>query len=718
MRVQWACGRLLAAAVAVGWLAAAPQAPPAANAAEAVLKAEMPSPDVRNFLDLLAKPDVQKWLTEQGAAANVSTVTDAQAPAGATQPGMFTEQLNRIRQHIEAIIAALPLLPGDLEQAADKLRAEVSGHGILKAIMLIVVFAALGLGLRWIYLTSTTGFRRRINGIPTETPRERVMAIGVLLAWELAAVAAFAIGSIGAFLAVAWPPLLKETVAGYLFAAVIVWATVVIVRSLLSPPDVREDDAAERYRVVPVPDSSAAFWSRKLALLIGWFTFGWVTVALLEVLGVPMISRDIIAYLFGIVLLAILMDMVWRSPPSHISSFARIVVTPRAQKVLASVLLALLWLSWVAGAMHIFWLIAVIVAIPAGSRLAQRSVNHVLRTPGLATTGDEPPSVAAAVIGRGVRAALLIGGILMVARAWNLDLRQLTAAENVETRLLRGLFSAAVIVLVADFLWHLLKTVIDLKIAQAQGAPEGTPEEMRRRARIQTLLPITRNILMAVVGIVAVLMALASLGVEIGPLIAGAGVLGVAIGFGAQTIVKDVISGMFYLLDDAFRVGEYIQSGSHAGTVESFSIRSIKLRGARGSLFTVPFGELGSVENQSRDWAIDKITIGITYDSDIVKAKKLIRQVGQQLAADPELGPDIMEPLKMQGVDAFSDNAVKIKLKIMTKPGKQTTIRRAAYFLIKKAFDENGIKFAFPQVRVAGQEGVQAAAVTQAVASQ
>src|SRR5206468_4335460 len=110
-------------------------------------------------------------------------------------------------------------------------------------------------------------------------------------------------------------------------------------------------------------------------------------------------------------------------------------------------------------------------------------------------------------------------------------------------------------------------------------------------------------------------MALASLGVEIGPLIAGAGVLGVAIGFGAQTIVKDVISGMFYLLDDAFRVGEYIQSGSHAGTVESFSIRSIKLRGARGSLFTVPFGELGSVENQSRDWAIDKITIGITYDS-------------------------------------------------------------------------------------------------------
>jgi small-conductance mechanosensitive channel len=207
-----------------------------------------------------------------------------------------------------------------------------------------------------------------------------------------------------------------------------------------------------------------------------------------------------------------------------------------------------------------------------------------------------------------------------------------------------------------------------------------------------------------------VLMALAALGVEIGPLIAGAGVLGVAIGFGAQTVVKDIISGMFYLLDDAFRVGEYIVSGSHAGTVESFSIRSVKLRGSRGSLFTVPFGELGSVENQSRDWAIDKFTIGITYDSNIVKAKKLIKQVGIDLKGDPDIGPDIMQPLKMQGVDSFSDNAVKIRLKIMTRPGTQTTIRRAAYYLIKRAFDENGIKFAFPQVRVAGEGGFAAAA--------
>ena len=126
-------------------------------------------------------------------------------------------------------------------------------------------------------------------------------------------------------------------------------------------------------------------------------------------------------------------------------------------------------------------------------------------------------------------------------------------------------------------------------------------------------------------------MVLDSLGIQIGPLLAGAGVVGIAIGFGAQTLVKDIISGMFYLLDDAFRVGEYIQAGSHKGTVESFSLRSIKLRHHRGPIATVPFGELGAVQNLSRDWVIDKITIGVTYDTDLDKVKKLVKQIGKEL---------------------------------------------------------------------------------------
>ena len=157
----------------------------------------------------------------------------------------------------------------------------------------------------------------------------------------------------------------------------------------------------------------------------------------------------------------------------------------------------------------------------------------------------------------------------------------------------------------------------------------------------------------------AALMALSALGVQIGPLIAGAGVVGVAVGFGAQTVVKDVISGMFYLLDDAFRVGEYIISGSYKGTVESFSLRSIKLRHHRGYLYTVPFGELGAVQNMSRDWVIDKLSVSVTYDTDLDKVKKIIKQIGKELQADPELAPHIIETLKMQGVEQFGDFAIE-----------------------------------------------------------
>ena len=140
-----------------------------------------------------------------------------------------------------------------------------------------------------------------------------------------------------------------------------------------------------------------------------------------------------------------------------------------------------------------------------------------------------------------------------------------------------------------------------------EGEEQPDPNEASRRSRMRTLLPILRNILFIVFLVMAALMALSSMGVQIGPLIAGAGVVGVAVGFGAQTLVKDVISGIFYLLDDAFRVGEYIISGSYKGTVESFSLRSIKLRHHRGYLYTVPFGTLGAVQNMSRDWVIDKL---------------------------------------------------------------------------------------------------------------
>jgi moderate conductance mechanosensitive channel len=282
-------------------------------------------------------------------------------------------------------------------------------------------------------------------------------------------------------------------------------------------------------------------------------------------------------------------------------------------------------------------------------------------------------------------------------------------------RAVRGAFSAVVILLLADFVWHIGSTVIDRKLAEANSPGEVAIDESRRRARVRTLLPIVRNVFVITIVVVAVLMALSSLGVQIAPLIAGAGVVGVAIGFGAQTVVKDIISGFFYLLDDAFRVGEYIESGSFKGTVESFSLRSVKLRHHRGALYTVPFSELGTVQNQSRDWVIEKITVTVTYDSDVEKARKIVKKIGAELAEDPEFKASTIEPLKMQGIDSFGDSGIMLRMKLKTRPGEQFGIKRKALMMIKQAFAENGIKMAFPTVQIAGGgEGTAAAAAAAA----
>ena len=215
----------------------------------------------------------------------------------------------------------------------------------------------------------------------------------------------------------------------------------------------------------------------------------------------------------------------------------------------------------------------------------------------------------------------------------------------------------------------------------------------------------------------SVLSVLAALGVNIGPLLAGAGVVGLAVGFGAQTLVRDIFSGAFYLVDDAFRVGEYINVGDAKGTVEKIGIRSMQLRHHRGAVNIVPYGGIKKMTNESRDWVIEKLEFRLTYDTDITKVKKIVKRIGQELMADPELGPHIIEPLKSQGVMAMEDSALLVKAKFTAKPGEQFVIRREAYQRIKQAFDEAGIHFAHRQVTVFVPPGATGATAAAAAAT-
>ena len=592
----------------------------------------------------------------------------------------------------------------------------MQGRSLVGVLILVLGFVALGAGTEWVFRRVTAHPQQRIVALPMETLSERMRAIGLRLAFGLSEVAIFGLGSIGAFLAFDWPPLLRQVVLAYLVAAVVLRLALVLGRFLLAP-DVGGPQDAERFRVVPLSADAARFWFRRLALFVGWFAFGRATLDVLSALGFSPEARELVAYTLGLGLLAIALNVVWTRPRAA-DALPRRDAAPQPITGLhpgfCPFAWLLLWGFWVVGFMRLFWLLAVALLLPPAIKVAQMASHHVSR-PSAGSGAPSAPGLTAVFLDRGIRALLIAGAALLLAYTLRIDLVEMTGRDTLLTRLLRGALSSVVILLVADLIWQVVKSLIDRRLSQTETlSPPGT-EAAVRQARLRTLLPIFRNVIFVVLAVVAVMMALSALGVEIGPLIAGAGIVGVAVGFGSQTLVKDVFSGVFYLLDDAFRVGEYITSGSYKGTVESFGFRSVKLRHHRGPLFTVPFGVLGAVQNMSRDWVIDKMTIGVSYDSDFDKAKKLIKQIGKELAEDPEFAPNIIEPLKMQGVEQFGDYGIQIRLKMMTKPGEQFVIRRRALALIKQAFDENGIRFAVPTVQVAGHEEVGPVAAHQAL---
>jgi small-conductance mechanosensitive channel len=238
----------------------------------------------------------------------------------------------------------------------------------------------------------------------------------------------------------------------------------------------------------------------------------------------------------------------------------------------------------------------------------------------------------------------------------------------------------------------------------ASDAEDGDAEFGQGATRLATLLPLVRNAVLISISIIVMMVVLSKLGVDIGPLLAGAGVVGIAVGFGAQTLVRDVISGMFFLLDDAFRRGEYIDVGTVKGTVERISIRSMQLRHHRGALHTVPFGEVSRLTNHSRDWAIMKLPIRVTYDTDVEQLRKWIKKMGQELLEHPEYGPLFIDPVKSQGVVQMEDSAMILRVKFKSKPQDQFVLRKVVYARIQDLFEEHHIPFAHREVlvRVAG----------------
>lgn len=224
------------------------------------------------------------------------------------------------------------------------------------------------------------------------------------------------------------------------------------------------------------------------------------------------------------------------------------------------------------------------------------------------------------------------------------------------------------------------------------------PSEMEKRAK--TLTGLLNTTITVVVYTAAAMMVVTELGIAIGPLLAGAGIAGVAIGFGAQSLVKDVISGFFMLLENQIRVGDVVQVAGIAGLVESVNLRTTRLRDLEGKVHIIPNGIIDVASNFTKDWSRAVLEIGVAYKEDVDEVIAVLEEIGEELCNDPEWGDFILEPMSLLGLDSFGDSSVNIKLFFKTKPLKQWDIARQFRKRVKKVFDEKGIEIPFPHLTV------------------
>ncbi|MBJ2272767.1 mechanosensitive ion channel family protein [Pseudomonas haemolytica] len=275
-------------------------------------------------------------------------------------------------------------------------------------------------------------------------------------------------------------------------------------------------------------------------------------------------------------------------------------------------------------------------------------------------------------------------------RVWGLSLIRFTEGDGHEISV--KLFGLAGTLLFAWLIWILSDTAIHHALTRSRKG--------LANARAQTMMPLIRNVLFVTIFIIAAIVALANMGMNVTPLLAGAGVIGLAIGFGAQSLVADLITGLFIIIEDSLAIDDYVDVGGHLGTVEGLTIRTVRLRDIDGIVHTIPFSEIKSIKNYSREFGYAIFRVAIPYNMEIDDAIKLMRDVGHAMRNDPLQRRNIWSPLEIQGVESFESGSAILRARFKTAPIKQWEVSRAFNLSLKRHLDEAGLDLATPRLSV------------------
>jgi small conductance mechanosensitive channel len=489
-----------------------------------------------------------------------------------------------------------------------------------------------------------------------------------------------------------------------IYAVAIVGAINAMTKTILAP-------GAATARPVHLGDETAHYlyiWISRVSV-VG--IFGYFAIQIAGFLGLAGPAQSLLFKLIGL-LMALLAIMLIMQNRHSVSRFiggkegARLLQLRRRLAdlwhVLAILYVVVVYLVWVVGMpggfayvtrSTLLTALAVFLGIVSASfivRMIDRafSLSDELkaRLPGLEDRVNRYLPIVKSVL-KGIVAAI---AALAVLQAWGFDILQWLGGPTGRA-LISRVASIGAIVLMAIIGWEALSAGIERYLSS---------ENASHSQRVQTLLPLIRKVMLVALTVIVGLTVLSELGINIAPLLAGAGVVGLAVGFGAQTLVRDIITGLFILIEDTISVGDYVALSGHDGTVEALSIRSIRLRDPSGTVHTLPFSDVTTVVNYTREFAFAVLEIGVAYKEDVDRVTKVIEEVGQELRQDPEQQDYILADLQVQGLDRFDDSAVVIKARIKTAPGWQWAVRRAFNRLLKRRFDAEGIEIPFPQQTV------------------
>jgi small conductance mechanosensitive channel len=341
------------------------------------------------------------------------------------------------------------------------------------------------------------------------------------------------------------------------------------------------------------------------------------------------------------------------------------------------------------------------VAIMAGAMLLAWASRRIVmwaarRLPG-PSTADRTVRVARVTRLASGLARLLAtaGAVVLVLNVWGLDLAG-WAERVLGPEFEAGVLRLLLLVLAASAAFE----AAGFAIGWVFSGVAAHAHEARRQAQLRTLGPVIQGVVQTTIVIVVVLMGMSEIGVKIGPLLAGAGVAGIALGFGAQTLVKDFLTGMFLIIEDIVSVGDVVRIGNSGGLVEQMTLRTIRLRDFDGTLHVYPYGEAQVVHNLTKSFSYYVFDLQISYGSNIDEALRIMRRVGAQLQAEPEFAERILEPIEVVGVDNLADSGVVLKARIKTQPIQQWTVGREYNRRIKLAFDQAGIEIPFPHMKI------------------